>query len=317
MRIAVLRGGPSSEHHISLQTGANVINALKRRGISVIDIIINRRGDWLIDGFHKKPAEALVAVDVAFIALHGKYGEDGQVQRILENCGVRYTGSRPYQSATAMNKILTKEILRDHNVKMPAHLRVNKAGVNIRRMAQTIESLFGHSYIVKPVNGGSSIDTYQVNGIHELVYALNEAFKNNDELLVEEYITGREATVGVVENFRGIDLYCLPEVEIKPPPTHSFFSYDVKYNGETSEVCPGRFSSEEKANLSRLAILTHNVLGLSHYSRSDFIVNNNGIYFLEVNTLPGLTKESLIPKSLSAVGHDYDDFIWHLVLLAK
>lgn len=312
-RVAVLRGGPSSEHNISLQTGRGVLDALQRCGISTVDIVINRQGEWVINGFKKLPAEALVAVDVAFVALHGVYGEDGQVQRVLENCGVRYTGSRPYPSATALNKILTKEILKETNIKMPAHLRVGGNGTDIRRVASTIGSLFGTSYVVKPINGGSSIDTHHANGVHELVYALTDALKKYPEVLVEEYIKGREATVGVLENFRGEAYYCLPEVEIVPPATHSFFAADVKYSGETDEICPGRFSRSEKEMLSEAALLAHQTLGLSHYSRSDFIVNDKGVYFLEVNTLPGLTKESLIPKGLSAVGHSYDDLIVHLV----
>ncbi len=317
LRVAVLRGGPSSEYEVSLKTGRGVLDSLARQGISTVDILVNRQGEWLINGFVRKPAEAVVGVDVVFIALHGTYGEDGTVQRILDWVGVPYTGSQSYPSAIAMNKILTKESLRSAGIKMPAHLRVSRASTDIRRVATSIESLFGPSYIVKPVNGGSSIDTYRANGVHELVRALTDSLKNNEEVLVEELILGKEATVGIVEGLRGEKYYSLPCIEIIPPAEYGFFDYDVKYNGQTEEICPGRFSREEKESLANAALKAHNILGLRQYSRSDFIVNNKGIYFLETNTLPGLTEQSLVPKALSAIGHSYDDFIVHLIETAK
>ncbi len=316
--MAVLRGGPSEEYDVSLKTGRGVLDALSRRGLSIVDILVNKQGEWNLNGFIRRPEEALVGIDVVFIALHGAYGEDGTVQRVLDRVGVAYTGSRAYPSAIAMNKILTKDILRSIGVRMPAHMRVSAGGVDIRRVASTIESLFGPSYIVKPINGGSSIGTVVANGVHELVKALQIALATRSDVMVEELIKGREATVGVVEGLRDQSHYVLPTIEIVPPSSHGFFDYDVKYNGQTEEICPGRFSSDEKARLSEAALEAHKLLGLSQYSRSDFIVDKKGdVYFLETNTLPGLTEESLIPKALSAVGHSYDDFIWHLVATAK
>lgn len=317
LRVAVLRGGPSEEYAVSLKTGQGVIEALKRRGAIPVDILINKQGEWIINGFARKPAEALVGVDKVFIALHGAYGEDGTVQRILELSGVPYTGSRPYPSALAMNKILTKEVVRGSGVKLASHLRVTRAGTDVRRMAATIESLFGPSYVIKPIGGGSSIGTFVAHGIHELVRALSESLKDREEVLVEEFIRGREATVGVVEGLRGQRHYVLPTVEIVPPPSAGFFDYEVKYNGTTEEICPGRFSRQEKEALEEAAVKAHQLLGLSQYSRSDFIVNDKGVYFLETNTLPGLTSESLMPKALSAVGHSYDDLVWHLIDTAR
>lgn len=318
LRVAVLRGGPSEEYDVSLQTGRGVLDSLSRRGTSVIDVLVNKQGEWNINGFIRRPEEALAGVDVVFIALHGSYGEDGTVQRILDRVGVAYTGSRAYPSAIALNKILTKDVLRPVGVRMPAHLRVSAAGTDIRRVAATIESLFGPSYVVKPITGGSSIGTVIAHGVHELIRALQIALATREDVMVEELINGREATVGVVEGLRGQDHYVLPTIEIVPPAAHGFFDYEVKYNGQTEEICPGRFSEAEKNKLSEAALGAHRLLGLSQYSRSDFIVDKKGdIYFLETNTLPGLTKESLIPKALSAVGHSYDDFIWHLVNTAK
>ena len=317
LRVAVLRGGPSEEYDVSMKTGSEVLSALGRQGVSATDVIINKQGEWMVHGFAKDPASALSTSDVAFIALHGAYGEDGTVQRILDRIGIRYTGSRAYPSALAMNKILTKDILRSAGVKTAPHLRVTRSSTDVRRVAASIESLFGPTYFIKPVNGGSSIATYKAHGIHELVNALTRALKERDEVLVEKCIEGKEATVGIVENLRGERHYSLPAIEIVPPPANGFFDYEVKYNGETDEICPGRFSREEKESLSDAALKAHHHLGLSHYSRSDFIVSPNGIYFLETNTLPGLTSESLLPKALSAVGHSYDDFVLHLVASAN
>lgn len=317
LRVAVLRGGPSEEYDVSMRTGEQVLSSLKRQGIDNLDIVVNKQTDWLLYGFAKSPQDALITADVVFIALHGVYGEDGTVQRQLDRLGMRYTGSRAYASSLAMNKILTKDILRQAGIKTPPHLRITRAGTDIRRVASTIESLFGPSYIVKPINGGSSIDTYQANGVHELVRALTESLKNREEVLVEQYIRGREATVGVVENLRGQTHYSLPVVEIVPPASHGFFAADIKYTGATDEICPGRFTQDEKLALEDAALKAHKLLGLSHYSRSDFIVSDKGIYFLETNTLPGLTEESLFPKALAAVGHSYDDFVLHLLSLAS
>ena len=315
-RVALLRGGPSEEHEVSMKTGAAVLAALDRLGVPYVDIVINRQGEWLVGGVARSPIDALLAVDVAFIALHGKFGEDGSVQRLLENLGVPYIGSRPYPSAVAMNKILTKETLMPFGIKMPAHLRVTRSGTDLRRVVATIESLFGPTYIVKPINGGSSIDAYQAKGAHELYEILTRTLDAREEVMVEEFIKGREATVGLVEGLRGSEFYRLPAVEIVPPPTHDFFSAEIKYNGATDEICPGRFSRQEKEELESLAEKVHRGLGLSHYSRSDFIVNEKGVYFLETNTLPGLTTESLFPKALNAVGHGFDEFIYHLIGLA-
>lgn len=317
LRVAVLRGGPSEEYDVSMRTGAEVISALGRRGASVTDVIISKKGEWMVHGFSTDPKALPIMVDVVFIGLHGAYGEDGTVQRILDRVGVPYTGSRAYPSAVAMNKILSKDILRSAGVKTAPHLRVTRSSTDVRRVATTIESLFGPTYIVKPISGGSSVGTYKAHGAHELVRALNESLKDREEVLVEKYIKGKEATVAIVEGLRGETFYRLPAVEIVPPADHGFFDYEVKYNGATEEICPGRFSREEKEFLGDAALKAHHVLGLSHYSRSDFIVANDGIYYLETNTLPGLTRESLMPKALSAVGHSYDDFIDHLIRIAK
>jgi len=172
-------------------------------------------------------------------------------------------------------------------------------------------------YVVKPVGAGSSVGARVAETYKELVSAVDDVFdKGFNEVMIEELISGREGTCGVIENFRDEDCYALPPIEIIPPEKNKFFDYDAKYGGETQEICPGNFTSEEKNEMQRASKAIHEALGLSHYSRSDFIVSPRGLYALEVNTLPGLTPESLMPKAVDAVGLSFPDFLDHLVKLA-
>ncbi|MFT7507577.1 MAG: D-alanine-D-alanine ligase [Acidimicrobiales bacterium] len=315
--VAVLRGGPSAEYDVSMQTGAGVLGSLSELKIKTKDITISRKGEWLIEGFVKSPEIALTGVDVVFIALHGAYGEDGSVQRILERLAVPYTGSKPFASAVAMNKLLTKQHLADLDIKTPQSMRVTKEKTKDPfQTALGIGTLFGPRYFIKPMTGGSSIGIQTAENVQELGLSLRELLKEYDDLLVEELIVGREATVGILENYRGSPLYDLPTVEIIPPAESKYFAADVKYTGATEEICPGRFTKTEKGELARIAQTVHKELGLRHYSRSDYIVADDGIYFLEVNTLPGLTKESLFPKSIEAVGGKYGELVEHLIAQA-
>jgi len=320
--VAVLRGGPSSEYEVSLKTGARVLQALRENEMRTTDIVINKQGEWLLNGFAREPHQALSGIDVVFIALHGSYGEDGTVQRLLDLYSVPYTGSKPYPSALAMNKVMTKEYLAHTKIKVPPHMKVAKDTGDLNRVVLAIDALFGPQYVVKPINGGSSIDTYLVEGVAGLYQALNQVLSKYDEVLVEQRIIGREATVGVIDNFRNQSIYSLPAIEILPPPEANFFDYTAKYSGESEELCPGRFSRKEKEELEEIAALVHSTLNLSQYSRSDFIVadkrdnQEEGVYFLEVNTLPGLTPNSLLPKALNAVGCHYNDFVQHLLINA-
>jgi len=317
-KVAVLRGGPSAEYDISMLTGLGVLKALAELGIKTKDVVITRSGHWLVEGFHRKPEDILFGVDVVFLALHGAYGEDGTVQRLLERLSIPYTGSGPYASSIAMNKEMTKSYLEDVNIQTAPHRRVLREDVkDTMQTALAISELFGPSYVVKPTSGGSSIGTKLAHNPHELGAVLKELLVDNEDLLVEEYIKGKEATVGVLENFREQKLYHLPVIEIIPPESAGFFAADVKYTGTTNEICPGRFTKKEKEDMAKAAQVVHQTLGLRHYSRSDFIVAADGIYFLEVNTLPGLTSESLFPKSIEAVGGDYKGLIAHLVTQAS
>lgn len=314
IRVGVVRGGPSDEYEVSMKSGAAVLAALDRERYDPLDIVITRNGEWLYAGKVYFPEALLTHVDVVFNALHGAFGEDGTFQRILDRYGVPYTGSGAYSSAIAMNKVFTKDHLREHNIRMAPHIVVtDESRKNLHKMADSISSMFGPQYVIKPLSSGSSVGTMMVKNPALLAQALEDALKDNDKVLVEKRIVGRESTVGVIDRFRGEDTYALPSIEIIPPVKSDFFSADVKYSGETKEICPGTFSRGEKDELSRLAKLVHTELGLSQYSRSDFIVADDGIYFLEVNTLPGLTTESLFPKAMNAVGSSFTDLVEHLL----
>ena len=169
---------------------------------------------------------------------------------------------------------------------------------------------------MKPVGWGSSVGVSIVGGYAPLLAAVEKLFDEGASgIIVEEYIRGQEATVGVVEGFRGEDLYALPTLEIIPPEG-DFYSLDSKYSGATKLVCPGNFSRVVREELQRVARVIHRALGLRHYSRSDFIVAPKGIYYLETNTLPGMTEQSDLPAALKSVGITLRDFLSHLVNLA-
>ncbi len=312
IRVAVLRGGFSDEYKASLWTGAAVLEHIDRQSFEPIDIIITKNGEWLVEGIVRLPEQILHSVDVVFNALHGMYGEDGTVQRLLDRYAVPYTGSRSLASGIAMNKNTTKQCLRNTDIKMPESVHVTRESRNdIGRTVQKIIDTFGPQYIIKPVNSGSSVGTMSVRNPLLLHQALTDALSRYDEVLVEAKIQGREATCGVIERYRDKDMYTLPPIEIVLPPDTDFFSNELKYSGEAREYCPSRFNRETKAELEHLASQVHTTLNLSQYSRADFIVADDGVYFLEINSLPGLTTESLFPKALEAVGASFTDFITH------
>jgi D-alanine-D-alanine ligase len=304
--VGVLRGGPSSEYEVSLKTGASVIKHLHPEKYAPRDIFIDREGVWHVHGAPATPQGALKGVDVVFNAMHGEYGEDGQIQRILDTLNVPYTGSRAHASTLAFNKHHTKQAVKKIGIKTPRALVVEKKdGDDIEQMAYKIFRSFPHPAVVKPVASGSSVGVSIANNYHALAWSLEEAFKISSRALIEEYIKGREATVGVIDNFRGEKIYTLMPIEIIPAKGHHFFNYEAKYGGQSIERVP------------RMARAVHEALDLAHYSRSDFIVSPRGIYFLEVNTLPGLTEESLLPKAVAAVGSNLTGFLEHVIDLAR
>lgn len=313
--VAVLRGGPSSEYEVSLKTGASVLAALDREKYEPRDLFISRGGQWHLHGVPVSAEKALFGTNVAFNALHGEFGEDGGVQRLLERLGVPYTGSGPTASARAFNKHLTKEAARPLGVKLAHSIVVDRG--DAEALAQRIFRTFPHPAIVKPVAAGSSVGAGIAHSFHGLVCALEAAFAVSPQTLVEEYIKGREATVGVIDDFRNERTYSLLPAEIRLPPTSAFYDHDAKYGGQSVIVAPGNFPHETKAELQRLAKAVHEGLGMRHFSRSDFIVSTRGIYFLEVDSISDLAEDSEFAHMLSAVGTSMPQFVEHMVGLAR
>lgn len=317
IKVGVIRGGPSSEYDVSLKTGASVLKNLPEEKYDARDIFISKDGEWHLRGAPIEPSKAIQQFDVIFNALHGEYGEDGTVQRLLDTFSVLYTGSESFSSAMAMNKLLTKQKLEQEGIKTAKHIVLNLSDIeDIGRIAFDIFRSFSQPSVIKPVVGGSSVGVSIARSYDDLVFGIGKAFECSPRIMIEEYIKGREATCGVVEGFRGEDLHSLFPIEIIPQSNNNFFDYNAKYNGNTLEICPADFSHEEKNELQEIAKSVHEILGLRHYSRSDFIVSPRGIYFLEVNTLPGLTEESLVPKALVAAGSSLPEFLDHIVELA-
>ncbi|MDP2705428.1 MAG: D-alanine--D-alanine ligase family protein [Patescibacteria group bacterium] len=312
--VGVLRGGPSSEYEVSLKTGASVLTHLPEKYVGH-DIFISRDGTWHSQGVPRPLSKIVKKVDVVFNALHGSYGEDGKVQRLLEHFGVPYTGSGPLASAVGMNKMLTKKVYSAHGLKTPQHVFLRGKDADDAGLIEIFRT-FPHPYVVKPTNAGSSVGVSIVRSFPDFKTAVKKALEHSSAVLIEELISGREATCGVIENFRGKKIHALSPIEIIHPSKNQFFDYEAKYGGESREICPANFTLKVKEEIQNVATIAHNALHLRHYSRSDFIISPKGVYILETNTLPGLTPQSLVPKALEAGGTKFPDFLDHLITLA-
>ncbi len=313
--VGVLRGGPSREHEVSLKSGAAILANLPEDRFTTRDIYIDKSGQWHDRGKPVAPERVLRQLDVALIGLHGEYGGDGGVQKLLERFGVRYAGADSFASYLAMHKLMAKMRAKEIGMLTPEFRHLDRTASSAEVVHEIIRS-FHQPVVVKPIGWGSSVGVSVVGGYAPVLAAIERLFANGTpSVLVEERIRGKEATVGIVEGLRGETLYALPPVEIIPPKG-DFFSYDAKYSGESREICPGNFTRVVAEELRVAAKAMHRALGLRHYSRSDFIVSPKGIYYLGTNTLPGLTSESLLPKSLAAVGVPLPVFLSHLVELA-
>ena len=345
MKIVVLCGGLSTERKISILSGTKICKALRRKGQQavLVDLFLGLEdmGEELLqsperlfdelpeiqpaefDGiapdldavresrkwkdpsiFGRGVLEICKKADIVFLALHGLNGEDGRVQAAFDLMGIRYTGSGYLGAAVAMDKIITKKLVRPLGIRTPDW----KEYANVtKEMIPQIAAENEAPCVVKTPTGGSSVGVYIVKEQKDLEPALQETLRYSKSILVEQFIEGKEFTNAVLKD------RALPCVEINPKD--GGYDYSNKYKaGATEEICPGRLAPEQAEEMGNMARDVHRILGLRTYSRSDFMVTADGtIYFLEVNTLPGMTPTSLVPQEAAAVGISYEDLCDQIV----
>lgn len=288
LAIGVLYGGPSAEREVSIQSGDNVARALQNAGREVHRVILD-------ESFNPVMAAAL-EIDVAFLALHGEFGEDGKVQMILEEAGIPYTGSGVDASSMAFDKILAKRCFEKNGLLSPAWMGFDAEELAALGGADKLEIM--PPVVVKPATSGSSLGISIVKRVEDAPAAVRRAFEFGESVLVERFIAGREVTVAVL----GDDP--LPVVELRPKG--EFFDYQAKYVEQSTAQCPADLPREVTARVQAAALAAHRALGCRDVSRTDIILDANRMpWVLEVNTLPGLTSHSLLPLAAEAAGIDF------------
>lgn len=298
-KVAVLFGGTSAEREVSLKSGQAVLKALLAKGVNAYGIDTQ---DYSImqlkeDGFTK-----------AFIALHGRGGEDGITQAILTYQNIPYTGSDVLSSALTMDKLKTKQVWQSSNLPIADYVMVEK---DQPYDVEKIVDQLGLPLFVKPSHEGSSVGMSRVNAPQELKQALNQAFQYDNAVMVESFLSGAEYTVAIV----GEEV--LPSIRIKPSAT--FYDYNAKYlSDNTQYFCPSGLNFEQEQALRSLALRAYQAVGCRGWGRVDVMFNDEGKpHLLEVNTAPGMTNHSLVPMAAKQYGWSFDDLVYQILLLAK
>ncbi len=296
--IAVLMGGISPERKISLQSGKAVSNALEKADNHVIKIVVNDDLVSELDNYK---------IDVAFVALHGRFGEDGGIQEVLESKDIPYTGSGVSASRLTMDKVKSKDIFKKNNIPTPDYSAVSTT----QSMSEIVKSVkkLKLPVVTKPVSNGSSIGISIIREYDELPDGIKHTGPHGTEVLIEKYIEGRELTVSILED------KALPVIEIKTAT--GFYDYDAKYKSKNTQYIILESAEESSGctlshavydRVQELAIRVHNSLGCRIFSRVDMILGNDGeIYILEVNTIPGFTERSLLPKAAAAANISFTE----------
>ncbi len=287
VKVAVLMGGPSSERDVSLKTGRAMVDACIANGFETVSVEFENNILSHLDTFHN--------VDVVMLALHGGIGENGRIQGMFESLGIRYTGSNALSSAMCMDKHISKRLAEDMGIATPKWQR--------HRKGKQLMNSNGYPCIVKPNSEGSTVGLTIVNSESEMENALSLAFSYDDEILIEEYISGKEITCSIVGN------EILPLIEIKP--SKDLYDYECKYTkGMTEYICPAQLDQPLAESIQKTSMEIYKLLKCRHYGRVDFRLDNkNKHWFLEINTLPGMTDTSLVPKSANAVGMSFEELI--------
>ncbi len=293
LKIGVLMGGVSDEKLVSISTGNEVLKALVKLGYLTKKILINEN--------YKNYIKEFKDCDLIFNALHGGEGEDGKIQQWMDNNSIKYTGSGPKSSELCMNKARSKEFAELMSIRTPKWQL-------IKNIKERIEPQF--PVVIKPNKQGSTFGLTIVKNELQLPVAIKEAFKFGDEIIVEEYIPGREVTIPIL----GDEVY--PIIEIVP--SNELYDFQCKYTpGMTEYICPAKLENKLVLLINKQTELLFGEFGCNVYARVDYIIGEDGHpYFLEVNTLPGLTKTSLMPKSLGSIGINFESLIAKIVDLS-
>lgn len=308
-KVAVLMGGVSGEREVSLRSGAAVVRALRERGHHVLEVDLGPSAVEQLAGLRGE-------VEMAFLTLHGRLGEDGTVQGVLELLEIPYTGSGVLASALAMDKLMSKRIFRAEGIPVAEDVvltAVDMESAGLRRIAEGVALDLGFPCMVKPNREGSTLGSSRASNTEELEKALEKALEYDDMVLVERFIRGRELTVGLL----GEEPEALPVLEVVA--SKGVYDYECKYTrGMTEYLVPAPLPERLASELQRLAIRAHRALGCEGVSRVDFMVDERGgIYCLEVNTLPGMTELSLVPKAAAAAGYSFPETVERILSTAR
>lgn len=303
LRVGLIAGGRSGEREISLKSGDAVYEALDRGRYEVARY--DPRDDLI------RLIQDREKIDLAFILLHGKFGEDGCMQGFLHLLDIPFVGSGVLSSAMALHKKTSKELYRSAGLRVAEDVMLARG--ESFSPAEIIESI-GSTLVVKPVKEGSSLGMSICRSPEELARGIQEAFRYDEEVMIERFIRGREFTCCVLGNNA---LEVLPLVEIIPNPEYAFFDYRAKYTpGASREICPAAVPDKERSRLESCAMEAHRVLRCSAWSRTDMILKDEEIYILETNTIPGMTATSLVPLAARAAGMSMSDLLDRLIELS-
>jgi len=332
-KVFVFMGGPSTEHSVSLVSGTGMVRALDAHKYDVHPVLIAVNGEWTwskkaltpyqLQNFNvnffagaensmqkkmRPSPEELKPIDIALIALHGRFGEDGRIQALLEYADIPYTGSGVLSSALAMDKIMSKEIFKAKSIPT-ADFRVwQREDISEETIKEAFENL-GSPLVIKDPLGGSSLGMGFAKNSEEAIALCKKLFEDAHRLLVEQFIAGREASCGYIEGCEP-----LPPTEVIMT-TREFFDYDAKYNGEVIETTPAEFSADLTKRIQDIARKAHEVLDCAVYSRTDVRIDKDGnLFVLETNTLPGMTPTSFLPQQAKHISLDYSALVEALLL---
>jgi len=293
--VAVLAGGIGSEREVSIQSGKCVAEALKEADFKVVTADIRPDGLEILND---------TSIDVFFPALHGKFGEDGQLQQIFEDRSLLYVGSGPTASRLAFDKMASKMLFEDAGVSTPSAIEFDSE-TNTNQLEEQLLHLT-NKYVVKPIRQGSSVGVSIVSSPQEAVEAARETYSKFGDCMIEEFVQGREVTVGILHGRP------LPIIEIRVKS--GFYDYHAKYFDEQTEYLFDTVTDTDAANLSRAAVDCFNALGCRHFARVDFLLGNDRIaYALEANTIPGFTNHSLLPKAAAKAGLSMSELCSNIV----